>query len=84
MSSSQVAQRRGAFVQAGNVSGAHVNHTDVKVKDVTVRTEVPENCFSMTNQYADTIKELSSSWSDIKTFCFFPLLAVDDNHCFFA
>ena len=74
MSSAQVVQTRGAVVQTGNVSGAHVNHTDVKVKDVSVRVEVPTNCFSMTNHMLTQIKDYLPPGVTLKHFTFFPYL----------
>ena len=74
MSSSQVAQRRGAVVQAGNVSGAHVNYTDVKVKHVGVPIKVPKNCFSQTNHMLTQIKDYLPPGVTVKHFTFFPYL----------
>ena len=74
MSSTQVTQTTGGIVQAGNVTGAHIDHTDLKIKDVTVRVVVPPNCFSMTNHMVRQMKDYLPSGVTLKCFLFFPYL----------
>lgn len=70
----RLTETRGGAFSTEDVSGGHVEHTDIRVRNVGRRVDIPQNCFSMTNHMLKQIRGYVPEGVHIKQFIFFPSL----------
>lgn len=67
-------ETKGSAFSNEDVSAGHVEHTDIRVRNVGQRVSVPQNCYSMTNHMLKQVQGYVPDGIRVKKFLFFPHL----------